>query len=80
MESRGSKSLQDALDTNPPSYILITCGHPSEENGQMQVEMTYQGLNAALVSYLLEEAQSFVNHDDEEDDELPSPHPIQLFK
>lgn len=45
--------------------ILITCGHPSTD-GKMDVEMTYEG-DPTLASYLLERAQSYINHEDEMD-------------
>jgi hypothetical protein len=65
MNKRSRKHLQEALDKNPSCYVLITCGQPSED-GQMQVEMTYQG-DATLASYLLQGAQVFI--DQEEDHE-----------
>ncbi len=43
--------------------ILITCEHP-EGDGQMNVEMTYEG-DPSLASYLLERAQNYIEQDDE---------------
>ena len=37
--------------------ICISCNEPNED-GKMQVEMTYEG-DQALIAYLLENAQSF---------------------
>lgn len=39
-------------------YVLITCGEPNEE-GKMDVEMTYEG-EPFLAAYLLENAQSIL--------------------
>lgn len=44
-------------------YVLITCGKPSAE-GKMSVKMTYEG-DPTLVSYLLENAQGFIDPDSE---------------
>ena len=44
-------------------YILITCGKPSAD-GKMSVEMTYEG-DPTLASYLLENAQGFIDTDSE---------------
>ncbi|WP_068468150.1 hypothetical protein [Candidatus Protochlamydia phocaeensis] len=76
MNDRRRKHLQEALDKNPSCYVLITCGEPSED-GQMQVEMTYQG-DATLASYLIQGAQLFI--DQEEDDFSGSQTPIRLVK
>lgn len=75
MKKRSRKHLQEVLDNDPSCYVLITCGQPSED-GQMQVEMTYQG-DATLASYLIQGAQSFI--DQEEDENLPQPA-IRLVK
>ncbi len=45
-------------------YVLITCNSPSE-NGDMQIEMSYQG-DATLASMMLSDAQSFINEEVEE--------------
>lgn len=76
MDKRSRKHLQDVLDTDPSCYVLITCGQPSE-NGQMQVEMTYQG-DATLASYLIQGAQLFI--DQEEENEIFSQPDIRLVK
>jgi hypothetical protein len=67
MNKRSQKELQRALEKNPSCYVLITCGQPSED-GQMQVEMTYQG-DTALAAYLLQGAQSFINQEEEQEKE-----------
>lgn len=64
MSKRSLKGLKAKAEKNASSYVLITCGQPSEE-GEMQVEMTYQG-DEALVSYLLQGAQLLM--DAREDD------------
>lgn len=43
-------------------YVLITCDEPSGD-GDMQVEMTYEG-DEALVSYLVKNAQNFFKEQD----------------
>lgn len=43
--------------------ILITCALPTRD-GKMDVKMTYEG-DPALASYLLEHAQSYIEHEDE---------------
>lgn len=54
--------LQEVLDKNPSCYVLITCGQPSED-GQMQVEMTYQG-DTSLASYLVQGAQFYLDQEE----------------
>lgn len=76
MNKRSRKHLQEVLDKDPSCYVLITCGQPSED-GQMQVEMTYQG-DASLASYLIQGAQLFIDQVEEPDD-LPQPA-IRLVK
>jgi hypothetical protein len=79
MKQRGRKHLQEVLAKNPPCYVLITCGEPSED-GQMQVEMTYQG-DAALASYLLRGAQCFIEEEEDlEEEELEPALSIRLVK
>ncbi len=68
MNKRSRKHLQEALNKNPSCYVLITCGQPSED-GEMQVEMTYQG-DAALASYLLQGAQLYIDPESEQQDLL----------
>jgi hypothetical protein len=75
MDKRSRKHLQEVLDKDPSCYVLITCGQPSED-GQMQVEMTYQG-DAMLASYLIQGAQFYI--EEEEIDRL-APPPMRLVK
>jgi hypothetical protein len=76
MKHNRPKLLRKALNKNPACYVLITCGEPSED-GQMQVEMTYQG-DAVLASYLLQGAQSFIDQEGEEG--VPSQKRIRLME
>lgn len=48
---------------NHACYVLITCGQPSAD-GKMNVEMTYEG-DPMLAAYLLENAQGFIEQDDD---------------
>ena len=70
MNKSSRKHLQEALNKNPSCYVLITCGQPSED-GQMQVEMTYQG-EPALAAYLLQGAQLFIDQEEEQDNHSPA--------
>jgi hypothetical protein len=65
MKKSRYKHLQKALDKNLSCYVLITCGQPSED-GQMQVELDYQG-DAALAAYLLQGAQIFIDQEEEQE-------------
>lgn len=76
MNKNSRKHLQEVLEKDPSCYVLITCGQPSED-GEMQVEMTYQG-DAALAAYLLQGAQFFI--DQEEAQDSYSPPSIRLVK
>ncbi|MDP1880272.1 MAG: hypothetical protein Q8K60_04965 [Parachlamydiaceae bacterium] len=64
MPKKCKEHLKDALKKNPPCYVLITCSENSA-NGQMNVEMTYQG-DVNLVSYLLHGAQGMIEEEYEE--------------
>lgn len=70
MNKRSRKHLQEALNQNLSCCVLITCSQPAE-NGQMQVEMTYQG-DTALAAYLLQSAQFHVDQEGELDTYSPS--------
>lgn len=63
MKQDKRKRIRDKLAKNPACYVLITCEQPSPD-GDMQVEMTYEG-DAALASYLLQGAQSFIDENEE---------------
>ncbi len=47
----------------PACKIFITCDQPAAD-GKMSVEMTYEG-DPTLAAYLLERAQSFIEHEKE---------------
>lgn len=57
------KALIKTLAKNHACYVLITCDEPTED-GNMQVEMTYEG-DATLAAYLLQGAQSFIDEQEE---------------
>lgn len=65
MSKNSRKHLQEVLTKDLACYVLITCGQPSED-GQMQVEMTYQG-DAALAAYLLQGAQLCMSSEEEQE-------------
>jgi hypothetical protein len=54
-----SVDVKKELAENNACYVLITCGHPSED-GKMQVEMNYQG-DPTLAAYLIESAQTLID-------------------
>lgn len=56
-------ALRETLETQYESYVLITCGAPSER-GEMNVEMSYEG-DAALVAYMINGAQEILDVEDE---------------
>lgn len=58
------KNLKDTLAKNHLCYVLITCDPPDDDEGKMQVELTYEG-DAALAAYLLQGAQAFVDEQEE---------------
>lgn len=47
----------------PSTYVLITCSKPSNE-GDMEVEMTYEG-NEDLIAYLIENAGQFFHKNED---------------
>ena len=55
MKRRDQKRLKDELSKKHACYVLITCDELTED-GQMQVEMSYQG-DATLAAYILQGAQ-----------------------
>lgn len=59
MKGNVQKRLKDTLSKKHLCYVLITCDPPTE-NGEMKVEMTYEG-DAALAAYLIEGAQQTIN-------------------
>lgn len=63
MKRRDREHLKAALDDKFSCYVLITCSKPSQE-GQMEVEMSYEG-DSALASYLLQGAQTLIEQEEE---------------
>ena len=73
MKLNKQDKLKKNLAKNHACYVLITCDEPNEE-GKMQVEMTYEG-DASLAAYILQGAQSIVHEQMEEEPIiLPGPH------
>lgn len=70
------KDIQEVLNKNLSSYVLITCEHPSR-HGDMQVEFSYQG-DPALASYLLQDAQRLL--EDEIEKEMTCTPSMSLIK
>lgn len=62
MKKNSRKHLQEVLDKNSSCYVLISCGQPSAE-GEMQVEMTYQG-DVTLAAYLIHSAQMYIEQEE----------------
>jgi hypothetical protein len=54
------KSIKAKLAKKHACYVLITCDRPTED-GNMEVEMTYEGGDETLVAYLLQGAQSYID-------------------
>ncbi|MBA2726833.1 MAG: hypothetical protein H0U49_01495 [Parachlamydiaceae bacterium] len=54
-----NKRIVDHLAKNHTCYILITC-NSAEADGNMQVEMTYEG-DPALAACLLQGAQNMID-------------------
>lgn len=66
MKSRHHQSIKQKLANKHACYVLITCDNPNCE-GHMQVEMSYEG-DTALASYLIQNAQSIIDEQVEEDE------------
>lgn len=64
MKAIKQKQLRHRLSKKHACYVLITCDEPTDD-GNMQVEMTYEG-DVALAAYLLQGAQSII--DEKEND------------
>ncbi len=62
MENDVHKRIKKLLAKEYAGFVLITCKNPAK-NGQMQVEMSYEG-DPVLAAYLLDGAQG---HLDEEE-------------
>lgn len=59
MKHKNRKEIKKPLSKNHACYVLITCEEPSDD-GNMQVEMTYEG-DPALAAYLLHGAQCLID-------------------
>ncbi len=59
------KNIHEVLAEKHACYVLITCDPPNDD-GQMQVAMTYEG-DPMLAAYLLQGAQSYIDEYDDED-------------
>ena len=63
MKCKDRKRIKEKLGKNNVCYVLITCAEPAD-NGDMEVEMTYEG-DAALACYLLQGAQNLIEEQEE---------------
>lgn len=68
MKQDKSDKIREALAKKYACYVLITCNEPSQD-GNMQVEMTYEG-DPMLAAYLVQGAQSFMDQQQEEMQEM----------
>lgn len=59
------KTVAEQRSKKTVCYVLITCQQPTDD-GDMQVEMSYEG-DAALASYLLHGAQMAIDEQDIEE-------------
>ena len=60
-----SEEIKAELSKDHSCYVLVTCNSPNEE-GKMQVEMSYEG-DPILAAYLLQGAQTFLEEQDPEE-------------
>jgi hypothetical protein len=68
MNPTDRKRISQTLLKKHVCYVLITCAEPSED-GNMQVEMTYEG-DAVLASYILQGAQIQIDAHEENINEI----------
>lgn len=61
MKSKTDRAIKACLAKKHACYVLITCDRP-QENGQMQVEMSYEG-DPILAAYLVQGAQTIIEED-----------------
>lgn len=78
MKRNMQKVLRETLTKKHVCYVLITCDAPSED-GNMNVEMTYEG-DAALAAFLLQGAQSFIDEQELDDKHALCANKIHYFK
>ncbi len=64
MKETVCERLKKELAKKHACYVLITCNKPSDD-GDMQVEFSFEG-DAALASYLIQGAQSYLEEKLEE--------------
>ena len=62
MKPEVDQTVRKALTPDHSCYVLITCGHP-QEDGEMEVELSYQG-DSTLAAFLLESAQGCLENGD----------------
>lgn len=63
MENEVHKKVKKLLAKDYAGFVLITCKNP-KNNGQMQVEMSYEG-DPVLAAYLLEGAQGYLDEEEQ---------------
>lgn len=63
MNCNDLKRISEKLEKKNICYVLITCTE-STEDGDMEVEMTYEG-DASLACYLLQGAQHFIEEQED---------------
>lgn len=75
MSDDAHQRMKAELRNKHMCYVLITCDQPTED-GNMQVEMTYEG-DAVVASYLIQGAQNFI--EEQSHDQVITPkkiHPL----
>lgn len=64
MKSNLHKQLQRKLSSGNVCYVLITCDQ-TKGDGTLDVEMSYGGDDPGLASYLLSDAQAYIDDSDD---------------
>jgi len=62
------KRVKKLLERDFEGYVLVTC-RPATANGQMQVEMSYEG-DPILAAYLMDGAQQYLEEEDIDKEEM----------
>jgi hypothetical protein len=62
------KRVKKLLEQDFEGYVLVTC-RPATTDGQMQVEMSYEG-DPILAAYLMDGAQQYLEEEDVADEEM----------
>lgn len=78
MKRNVHKGLKESLAKKHVCYVLITCDAPSDD-GKMEVELTYEG-DASLASYLLQGAQSIIDEEELENEQMVCNEKILYFE